>query len=275
MAMTFYEKFKKYAPTDAERKILDHITAFTPKVDVEHRLISVYADFDAYIPPYQFESIEQSIKEAYDLNYMSLHPTYVGTEFELKHMDAVFYELAKLTARGLGFFNGAETALEGADITVGEDDTLHISLKNGGKELLLYTECDKLIADVVARMFGKRLKIDFCGVTKLNYEDFIPPPMPYIAPRSQEEIDAENLEKAAALSNSVATGEVKPEIDSTHAQITVGEMCFDISDIKDIHGRIKSLDVTPLRALTLDSENFTVCGVVFSFQKKLTRKDFT
>lgn len=46
MAMTFYEKFKKYAPTDAERAILDHITAFTPKVDVENRYISVYADFD-------------------------------------------------------------------------------------------------------------------------------------------------------------------------------------------------------------------------------------
>ena len=167
MAMTFYEKFKKYAPTDAERKILDHITAFTPKVDVEHRLISVYADFDAYIPPYQFESIEQSIKEAYDLNYMSLHPTYVGTEFELKHMDAVFYELAKLTARGLGFFNGAETALEGADITVGEDDTLHISLKNGGKELLLYTECDKLIADVrkaVEDRFLRRNQVKLRGL---------------------------------------------------------------------------------------------------------------
>lgn len=41
MAMTFYEKFKKYAPTDAEREILDHITAFTPKVDVENRYISV------------------------------------------------------------------------------------------------------------------------------------------------------------------------------------------------------------------------------------------
>ena len=62
MAMTFYEKFKKYAPTDAEREILDHITAFTPKVDVENRYISVYADFDAYIPPYRFDSIEQNMK---------------------------------------------------------------------------------------------------------------------------------------------------------------------------------------------------------------------
>lgn len=273
MAMTFYEKFKKYAPTDAEREILDHITAFTPKVDVENRYISVYADFDAYIPPYRFDSIEQNIKAVYELNYMSLHPTYTGTEFDIRYMDAVFYELAKLTAQGLGFFNGAEAALEGADITVGEDDTLHISLKNGGKELLLYTECDKLISDVVFRMFGKRLKIDFCGITKLNYEDFIPPPMPYIAPRSKEELETENLEKAASLTNSISSADVKTEIDSVHAKITVGEMCFDISDIKDVHGRIKSLDATPLRALTLDSENFTVCGVVFSFQKKLTRKE--
>ena len=274
MAMTFYEKFKKYAPTDAEREILDHITAFTPKVDVENRYISVYADFDAYIPPHKFDAIEQNIRTAYELNCMSLHPSYVNTAFDIRYMDAVFYELAKLTARGLGFFNGAEAALEGADITLGENETLHISLKNGGKELLLYSECDKLISDVIFRMFGKRFAIDFCGVTKLNYEDFIPPPMPYVAPpRSKEEIDAENIEKAAAITNSVSSVDVKTEIDALHAKITVGEMSFDISDIKDVHGRIKSLDVTPLRALTLESENFTVCGVVFSFQKKLTRKE--
>ena len=65
MAMTFYEKFKKYAPTDAEREILDHITAFTPKVDVENRYISVYADFDTYIPPHKFDAIEQNIRAAF------------------------------------------------------------------------------------------------------------------------------------------------------------------------------------------------------------------
>lgn len=273
MVMTFYEKFRKYTPTDAERTILDRIVDFTAKVDVDKRMIGVYASFDGYFPLSKLDSIEKGITDAYELNYMCIHPSFPNTPFEIRHMEAVFYELAKLTAQGLGFFDGAETALEGADITA-EDDTLSIALKNGGKSLLLHGGCDKLIADVVFRMFGKRMKVEFCGVTSLGYEDInLVPLPPIIPPPSHEEAEAAQLEKAASIANSVAQTETKTEIDSIHARISVGEMTFDISEIKDVLGRIKSLDVMPLRSLTLESENFTVCGVVFNLQKKLTRKE--
>ena len=271
MAMNFYEKFKKYAPTDSERETLDHIVGFTAKVDVEHRMIQVYADFDGYVPLYRLESAEKGIAAAYELNYMTIHPAFPTVPFDVRYMEAVFYELAKLTAQGNGFFDGAETALEGADITA-EGDTLKISLQNGGKELLLYGECDKLISDVVFRMFGKRMTVDFCGVTSIGYEDINTVPLPPIViPPPREEIERENAEQAASVSNSINVGEAKTEIDPEHARVRVGGMLFDISEIDDVLGRIKSLDVAPLRALTVDSENFTVCGEVFSFQKKLTK----
>ncbi|MGN1121784.1 MAG: exonuclease domain-containing protein, partial [Eubacteriales bacterium] len=268
MAMNFYEKFKKYTPTDREREILDHITDFTAKVDVENRMIQVYADFDEFFSTPKLESIEAGIKAAYDLTYMSIHPAFPGQAFDIGCMGAVFYELAKLTAQGNGFFDGAETALEGADITA-EGDTLYISLKNGGKELLVYGECDRLISDVVFRMFGKRMKIEFCGVTSLDYDEIntVPLPTPTVAPRESGESKA----AAPAAANSLASGEVKTEIDPEKALVKVGGMMFDLSEMEDVYGRMKSLDITPLRALTPDSENFIVCGEVFSYQKKLTK----
>lgn len=264
MPMNFYEKFKKYTPDDTAKGVIDHISDFTAQVDVANRMIQVDADFDTYIPPYRFECVEQGVRTSYELNYMVIHPSYPNEPFKVEHMDAVFFELARLTAQGRGFFNGAETTLEGADIT-SSGDTLYISLKNGGKDFLIYGGCDKLISDVIFKMFRTRLKIEFCGVTSIDWEhQDIPLPVPNASFQKKPD--------PAKVSNSLASGELKTQIDAENALVTSGGMTFDISEMQNIYRKIKTIDIIPIRMIDNSSQSqFTICGEVFSFQKKVTK----
>ncbi len=268
--MNFYEKFKKYIPTDAERKIVDKITDFSAKADVEKRMIMLEAVFSEYVHYEELVRIEDSIKNAYELNYMTITPHFTNVEFTAAKMDHVFFELRRRTAQGQGFFNGAETRLVGAEITA-SGDVLSISLKNGGKSLLLAGRCDEIIAEVIYDMFGLRMEVDFCGVTSLPYEE-LEALHPHIhMTHSKMDEERERAELAASAMNTLSSSEAYAEVNPEEAVVKSGNMMFDIGNIEDVYNRIKSIAVVPLRSATLDSEAFTVCGEVFSYTKKLTK----
>ena len=268
--MNFYEKFKKYTPTDYERKIIDKITDFSAKADVEKRMIMLDAFFDEYIHYSELAPVEESIKNAYELNYMSISPRFKNVEFSLAKMEHVFYELQRKTAQGLGFFNGAEARLEGAEISA-SGNVLSVSLKNGGKALLIAGECDRIISDVIYNMFGVRMQIEFVGVTSLPYEELEHDLPPIVFSPSREELEKKQADNAASAMNTLSKGEAFAEVNPEEAIVKSGNMMFDIGNIEDVYNRIKSIAVVPLRSATLDSEAFTVCGEVFSYTKKLTK----
>ncbi len=271
MAMSFYEKFRKYTPTDSERQILDKITDFTVVADIDKRMIQVNADFDTYVSYTSLMSIELNIKEAYELNYMAIHPRFSNMDFSVEYMEHVFYELARNTAQGNGFFEGAESKLEGAEITA-LGNTLSISLKNGGKNLLIAGGCDKAISEVIHSMFGTHMEIDFCGVTSIEYDEINTIPLPPIRmPVKREDEEAEIAEKMAAVSSTLSKGDAIIEIDPENAMVKSGGMMFDISEMENVYNRVKSISVIPLREASIEAGMFTVCGEVFSYQKKLTK----
>ena len=182
----FLEKFDRYTPsTKDEETVLSHITDYSVAADVEQRMIRVKAHFDTYVHFSRLEPVETHIAEAYSLNYMSITPSFTDEPFSVAHMDHVLYELCRLTAAGRGFFDGAETALEGADVRT-EGDTLVISLKHGGKNLLVAGGCDKLISDVIRELFGACVKVEFDGVTVVTEREYDYAPLAYVPPEEPE-----------------------------------------------------------------------------------------
>ena len=271
MSMSFYEKFKKFEPSDYQRDIIDKITEYTAGADVDKRMIQVDAYFSEYVSFEDIAGIEESIKKAYELNYMAIHPRFSNVDFGLEYMGHVFYELSRMTAQGKGFFEGAVLKLEGAEITA-NDNVLSISLKNGGKNLLIVGKCDKIIAEIIYKMFGTKMEIDFCGVTSIDYDEIALAPLPEIhMPLSNEEKEAEEQKAAASLLNTLSNSSAFSDIDPENAIVKSGNMTFDISEMENVYNRIKSINVVPLRNATLESEAFTVCGEVFSYNKKLTK----
>ena len=269
--MDFYEKFKKYTPTDDDRRILDRVVDFKVRVDVDKRVIHADVTFDGYVPYAPLERIEEHIREAYELNYMAIHPSFRGVSFDLSYMEHVFYELAKLTAEGKGFFAGAESALEDADVT-GSAARLAISLKYGGKTMLCASGCDTLIADTVYKMFGVRPEVEFVGRTSVPFDEriFDVPAFDYSALDVPD--DEEGEAAAPAAPSSLARGETAFSVDTDAEKVVSGGMTFDISSITDVYNHIKSLAIVPMRAVDTEEGDFTVCGEVFSYQAKTTKK---
>ena len=85
MSMSFFEKFKKYEPSDYQRQTLDKLTEYTAMADVDKRMIQVDACFSEYVSFEDIAEIEESIKKAYELNYMAIHPRFLNVDFGLSY----------------------------------------------------------------------------------------------------------------------------------------------------------------------------------------------
>ncbi len=274
MSKTFLEKFSKYSPSDSEAEIISKIQDFSVKVDKEQRIISCDVTLPCYVPFSMLFSIEKSIEKAYELSKMYLHPTFLNTPFNLSYTEHIFIEMTRRNVMGNGFLSGAVLKkLDGSDVSE-NNDTLCISLKNGGKSLLLENGCDKLLETIIFDMFGERKTIEFSGKCEITYDELeAMAPIPEIhIPLSVKEKDDAAKQNAQGVKNSISNNEASVVFDEENAIVTSGNMTFDISEIENVLGKIKDINVIPIRNADLDSGAFTICGEVFSYQKKLTKK---
>ncbi|MBR2021989.1 MAG: PHP domain-containing protein, partial [Clostridia bacterium] len=275
MAKPFSELFKKYEPSDSDKNVISKIVEYSAKADKESRIIICDVVFDGYVPIGSLFSIENAIAKAYELSRMEIHPSFKGVSFDVCYIEHVFIELSRRSASSNGFFSGAFIEkLDGSEVSE-DNDTLYISLRNGGKNLLVSGGADALISDIIEEMFGERKKIEFCGITELTYDDLAGiDSLPDIHIPVPEEVKEAEIARAASatLSSALKTESGDAEIDIDEGIVRCGGMIFDISEIENVYNTVKDIDIIPLRKVTLDSGNFTVCGEVFGYEKKLTKK---
>lgn len=275
MAKPFLELFKKYEPNDSEKNIISKILEYSAKADKDARIIVCDVVFDGYVPISSLFSIENAIARAYELQRMEIHPSFSGISFDVCYIEHVFIEMSRRSASSNGFFAGAFIEkLDGAEVSE-DSDTLYISLQNGGKNLLISAGADETISDIIEEMFGDRKKIEFCGITELSYDDLAGiDSLPDIHIPVPEEVREAEIAKAASstLASALRTEETDAEVDIDEGIVKCGGMIFDISEIENVYNTVKDINIIPIRKVNLDSGNFTVCGEVFGYEKKLTKK---
>ena len=276
MANSFLEKFSKYTPSDSERAILESVTDYSIKLDKEARIISCNVRFSSYVPFATLERIENAIKEAYTLSLMEIHPSFENTPFDIAYMEHVFYESTRRDFLGNGFLTGAILEkLDDSEISA-ENGVLHISLKHGGRDLLVENGYDRLLSQIISEMFGEKHDIDFCGITEMNYEDinsgFVLPEIPYFPPEAYNSAPDEASIPESTMKYSVSKLEPVCSFDEDTGIVSSGGMMFDISEIENVYKKIKDINVSPIRNAVIGNDHITVCGEVFGYEKKLTKK---
>ncbi len=275
MQKPFLELFKKYEPSEAEKRILDGILEYSAKADKEQRIIICDVVFENYIPYSTLFSIENSIAKAYELNRMELHPCYKNVSFDVCFIEHVFIELARRNVASNGFFSGAFIEkLDGSEVSE-EADTLYISLKNGGKNLLIRGGVDTLISDIIEEMFGDRKSVEFCGITELTYDDLAGiDSLPEIHIPVPQEIKIQQMEESASavLNSALKSEPLGCKVDIENGTIESGGVLFDVSEIDNVYNNVKDINAISIREISLSSGTFTVCGEVFGYEKKLTKK---
>ena len=276
--------FSKYSQSADERSILDMADNVRTKIDRDKRIVEINCEFPQIIPKKDLYQIEESIRAAYELNYVRLIPRYPGELFTKSYMREVMYELQRVGAVSRGFFNEYDCRISGDHIEI------EISFNNGGVELLYSAKTNEIISNIIYGEFGRRFSVDIKQDSSCDVGDgFFAGQLAELEKQARsaqvelahqrafrhendeqtvvEETPDKDFERIATLSAKDVVCE------QSENNFHIGGKYFDVSSPEFIIGdEFQIVDPTPIRNIDGPRKNIVVLGEVFGIESKETRR---
>lgn len=276
--------FSKYSQSADERSILDMAENVRTKIDRDKRIVEINCEFPQIIPKKDLYQIEESIRAAYELNYVRLIPRYPGELFTKSYMREVMYELQRVGAVSRGFFNEYDCRISGEHIEI------EISFNNGGVELLYSAKTNEIISNIIYGEFGRRFSVDIKQDSSCDVGDgFFAGQLAELEKQARsaqvelahqrafrhendeqtvvEETPDKDFERIATLSAKDVVCE------QSENNFHIGGKYFDVSSPEFIIGdEFQIVDPTPIRNIDGPRKNIVVLGEVFGIESKETRR---
>lgn len=276
--------FSKYSQSADERSILDMAENVRTKIDRDKRIVEINCEFPQIIPKKDLYQIEESIRAAYELNYVRLIPRYPGELFTKSYMQEVMYELQRVGAVSRGFFNEYDCRISGDHIEI------EISFNNGGVELLYSAKTNEIISNIIYGEFGRRFSVDIKQDSSCDVGDgFFAGQLAELEKQARsaqvelahqrafrhendeqtvvEETPDKDFERIATLSAKDVVCE------QSENNFHIGGKYFDVSSPEFIIGdEFQIVDPTPIRNIDGPRKNIVVLGEVFGIESKETRR---
>lgn len=276
--------FSKYSQSADERSILDMADNVRTKIDRDKRIVEINCEFPQIIPKKDLYQIEESIRAAYELNFVRLIPRYPGELFTKSYMREVMYELQRVGAVSRGFFNEYDCRISGDHIEI------EISFNNGGVELLYSAKTNEIISNIIYGEFGRRFSVDIKQDSSCDAGDgFFAGQLAELEKQARsaqvelahqrafrhendeqtvvEETPDKDFERIATLSAKDVVCE------QSENNFHIGGKYFDVSSPEFIIGdEFQIVDPTPIRNIDGPRKNIVVLGEVFGIESKETRR---
>ena len=276
--------FSKYSQSADERSILDMAENVRTKIDRDKRIVEINCEFPQIIPKKDLYQIEESIRAAYELNYVRLIPRYPGELFTKSYMREVMYELQRVGAVSRGFFNEYDCRICGDHIEI------EISFNNGGVELLYSAKTNEIISNIIYGEFGRRFSVDIKQDSSCDVGDgFFAGQLAELEKQARsaqvelahqrafrhendeqtvvEETPDKDFERIATLSAKDVVCE------QSENNFHIGGKYFDVSSPEFIIGdEFQIVDPTPIRNIDGPRKNIVILGEVFGIESKETRR---
>ncbi len=276
--------FSKYSQSADERSILDMAENVRTKIDRDKRIVEINCEFPQIIPKKYLYQIEESIRAAYELNFVRLIPRYPGELFTKSYMREVMYELQRVGAVSRGFFNEYDCRISGDHIEI------EISFNNGGVELLYSAKTNEIISNIIYGEFGRRFSVDIKQDSSCDVGDgFFAGQLAELEKQARsaqvelahqrafrhendeqtvvEETPDKDFERIATLSAKDVVCE------QSENNFHIGGKYFDVSSPEFIIGdEFQIVDPTPIRNIDGPRKNIVVLGEVFGIESKETRR---
>ncbi len=184
MAAKISELFQNItlSPSVADGRILKMI--YTESKNI----LMINLELDDTVPASDLIDLGEQISKTLDNTEVSVFPKYHSTLFSADYL----YEIIELLKKRFGAVNGY---LDDAEIT-DDGTTYEISLKSGGRDILLGMEIDKKIESYVRGFFGVKINVIFTGVAELDLEQVLkeeqeaPLPVITLTPPTEEKKSA-------------------------------------------------------------------------------------
>jgi DNA polymerase-3 subunit alpha (Gram-positive type) len=255
-------------PSGDIARILSHTNILDITLSRESREIELTASFDEIVPYRALLQFSDDAAKAYGLNSIKISPRYDGSLFDKQGFFEIINELKDSVSTINGFFDGSDCQIDG--------DTLKITLKNGGKKLLLSSRCDSEIIRLISERYGRHFSIEFdeLPVKKVKRKvqsDSIPgealPQNPVLPGERQAPPDFAPSRPAPKPSKS----ESAPAASKPYCVPQSDWLKFDPSSAVCIYGKEIRKPPQKLDSVAVDSGRVVVCGDVFCFESRETR----
>ena len=231
---------------------------------------NIWADVksEKYIGTREVWDCQSTVLKATGLNLFKIHMKYLQTLFSADMLPSIVEELKTVNGVVNGFFEDASASLEG--------DTLHITLKNGGKQILETAHVDRDIERIIFDHFSLKLNVSFEGVTEWSEADYEVPPPIYAPPPSPDphpQRPAPSSGNFGGQGGGFSRGSFRR--DSGVKEPTTVTINFANLHLKEnatlLKGRKITQEPTPLREVSVSSGTVVVWGDIFAVESKDTR----
>lgn len=273
MTNGFAERFKRFQPSEEQKRIIEKIKDFSLKIDKENRKIHCTAVFDEPVGFDALFSIGEDIKKAYLINEFRFFPRFPSDSFDIEY----FPELVKYlnqysdTSFGRGFFQNYFPSFDR------EAGVISVKLFDGAEPSLLYMSgIDKFLKEAVKSQFDIEINFKFFADAGNSVESERTKAFnakareDYIRYKKEQEANRpENAPESESKSSSFAP--VEGDDFSKDGDVVVsGRITFDISDPKPIYGELKSRKLIPISKIE-PQKRVAFCGKLFSVEEKENR----
>ena len=231
---------------------------------------NIWADVksEKYIGTREVWDCQSAVLKATGLNLFKIRMKYLQTLFSADMLLSIVEELKTVNGVVNGFFEDASASLEG--------DTLHITLKNGGKQILETAHVDRDIERIIFDHFSLKLNVSFEGVTEWSEADYEVPPPIYAPPPSPDphpQRPAPSSGNFGGQGGGFSRGSFRR--DSGVKEPTAVTINFANLHLKEnatlLKGRKITQEPTPLREVSVSSGTVVVWGDIFAAESKDTR----
>ena len=218
-------------------------------INRESRYLKCQGVSEKYITVDEKNKIAQQIKKGMGLTAVYLDFCYKNLELESKYFPDIFSDIKRRNSSLNGFFNDAVFDFNG--------DNLSVELKHGGLEILNNIGAKKKIQDYISEHFNRFVKVEFTGTLEVDYEQ-----NEQVAKQAAEFIK-EQKEKQRAIE--------AQRKQSVFEDVTSIKFYPETKEL--VYGNTKvNVAPTPIRNLNWETANATICGDVFKFEERETKR---
>ena len=290
MSKTFGELFGAFLNAgEALPEPLLHGTVESLQVDSVNRCVAATVALPSLVERDALYDAEKRLALApgLQLTRAALHPRFPAESFSAAYLPSLVLEMKRRDASINGTFSDATARLE--------DGRIVVTLAHGGAELMRRRRADRLMSRIISEEFGLTVSVDFDGVTSVDEESSA-----YL----ERKRNAEEKARREAAEEAVSQYESTMNRQSPHERKeaarrsapqpvgrggsaeTTGERLPPVVNVrrgasllpaivpetmKEIHGRMGRVHLTPISKVTPDFGSVAVWGEIFAVETRMTR----
>ena len=247
--------------------LFDSAEILSLTADEEAQQIRAEVKSEKYIGTEAVWDCQTAVLRATGLRVFKIQMKYLPSLFSADLFPSIVEELKTVNSVVNGFFEGSEARVEG--------DILHVTLKNGGRQILENAHVGRDIERIIHDHFSLALSVSFEGEDVLSAADFPPPPPVYYAPPEPKRQAPPSRPASPSGYGGNGGGRGFTRRDSGVKEPTAVSINFANLHLKEnatlLKGRKITAEPAPLRDVGISSGTVVVWGDIFAAESRDTR----